>query len=46
MYVDLGVVQLAAAWVRYREFYAEVLQQREALMGAMLKWLKKVTAAT
>lgn len=33
--------QLAAAWVRYREFYAEVLQQREALMGAMLKWLKK-----
>ena len=35
-----------AAWVRYREFCAEALQQREALMGATLKWLKTVTAAT
>ena len=43
---DLGLVQLAAAWVRYREFCAGALQRRRALMGATLKWLKTVTAGT
>lgn len=33
--------QLALAWAQYRAFYAEILQQRQALMGALAKWLRK-----